>query len=215
MAWTEDFGFARDVAVEETPRVLDAVRRAAMDLTARGAVVVPTDQKWEDPELSLATNAVGALAGEARTFFKRRLEIARHIDGEVAVPPLPDVAAMPQSVPSPEEYRAAGEARARNWARFSRLFRDNDILLSATTPMVTRPVGEWGVMCFPHILRTYLSHTRIFNTVQLTAVSVPCGFVDGLPVGIQVVCWPGREDLVFRVAGAIQEAFPIPQPPLT
>jgi amidase/aspartyl-tRNA(Asn)/glutamyl-tRNA(Gln) amidotransferase subunit A len=217
IAWTDDFGFARDAVVEETPRVLDVVRRAAMDLASRGAVVAPTDEQWEDPDLSLAANAVAArpISGEVRTFFERRLANARRIDGESAVPPLPDVAAAPSAVPSPEAYRVASEARARNWKRFRRLFYDNDILLSATSPMVTRPVGDWGVMGFPHILRTYLAYTRIFNTVHLTAVSVPCGFVDGLPVGIQIVCWPGREDLVFRVAGAIQEAFPIPQPPLT
>jgi amidase/aspartyl-tRNA(Asn)/glutamyl-tRNA(Gln) amidotransferase subunit A len=39
-------------------------------------------------------------------------------------------------------------------------------------------------------------------------VSVPCGFVDGLPVGLQIASWHGREDVVLRVARAFQQAFP-------
>jgi aspartyl-tRNA(Asn)/glutamyl-tRNA(Gln) amidotransferase subunit A len=48
----------------------------------------------------------------------------------------------------------------------------------------------------------------IFNWLGFPAVSVPCGFVDGLPVGLQIASWHGREDLVLRVANAFQAAFP-------
>jgi len=54
----------------------------------------------------------------------------------------------------------------------------------------------------------YCSHTMIFNWLGLPAVSVPCGFVDGLPVGLQIASWAGREDMVLRVAAAFQRAFP-------
>jgi aspartyl-tRNA(Asn)/glutamyl-tRNA(Gln) amidotransferase subunit A len=36
------------------------------------------------------------------------------------------------------------------------------------------------------------------------AVSVPCGFVDGLPVGLAVASAPGAEATVLRVAAAFQ-----------
>jgi amidase/aspartyl-tRNA(Asn)/glutamyl-tRNA(Gln) amidotransferase subunit A len=48
----------------------------------------------------------------------------------------------------------------------------------------------------------------IFNWLGFPAVSVPCGYVDGMPVGLQIAAWPGREDLVLRVASAYQQAFP-------
>jgi amidase/aspartyl-tRNA(Asn)/glutamyl-tRNA(Gln) amidotransferase subunit A len=48
----------------------------------------------------------------------------------------------------------------------------------------------------------------IFNWLGFPAVSVPCGFVDGMPVGLQIAGWHGREDLVLRVAEAFQQAFP-------
>jgi aspartyl-tRNA(Asn)/glutamyl-tRNA(Gln) amidotransferase subunit A len=37
---------------------------------------------------------------------------------------------------------------------------------------------------------------------------VPCGFVDGLPVGLQIMGLPGTEDAIFRAAQAFQAAFP-------
>jgi amidase/aspartyl-tRNA(Asn)/glutamyl-tRNA(Gln) amidotransferase subunit A len=43
---------------------------------------------------------------------------------------------------------------------------------------------------------------------------VPCGFFDGLPVGLQIASAPGREDLVLRVAEAFQQAFPRPERPV-
>jgi Asp-tRNA(Asn)/Glu-tRNA(Gln) amidotransferase A subunit family amidase len=53
----------------------------------------------------------------------------------------------------------------------------------------------------------------MFNWLGFPAVSVPCGFVDGLPVGLQIIGLPGREDLVLRVANAYQGAFPITERP--
>ena len=38
----------------------------------------------------------------------------------------------------------------------------------------------------------------------IPAVSVPCGFSDGLPVGLQVMGPSWREDLVLRVAAAYE-----------
>ena len=53
----------------------------------------------------------------------------------------------------------------------------------------------------------YTSHVMLFNWLAMPAFSVPCGFVDGLPVGLQIVGKPGREAKMFRIARAFQEAF--------
>ena len=37
------------------------------------------------------------------------------------------------------------------------------------------------------------------------AVTVPCGFVDGLPVGLQLMGRPFREDLLLRAAKAYED----------
>lgn len=49
--------------------------------------------------------------------------------------------------------------------------------------------------------------TRIFSTVGLPAISVPCGFTKGgLPVGLQLVAKPFAESLLLRVAQAYQSS---------
>jgi Asp-tRNA(Asn)/Glu-tRNA(Gln) amidotransferase A subunit family amidase len=48
----------------------------------------------------------------------------------------------------------------------------------------------------------------MFNWLAVPAVSVPCGFVDGLPVGLQIVGPPASDARVMRLAAAFQKALP-------
>ena len=51
----------------------------------------------------------------------------------------------------------------------------------------------------------------------MPAISVPCGFSDGLPVGLQIMGRAFAEPLVLRVAAAYESATPwhTMRPPLT
>ncbi|MBG7617072.1 MAG: Asp-tRNA(Asn)/Glu-tRNA(Gln) amidotransferase subunit GatA, partial [Chloroflexi bacterium] len=44
------------------------------------------------------------------------------------------------------------------------------------------------------------------NIAGLPAISLPCGFNDGLPIGLQVIGKPFDEDTVLRTAHAYQQA---------
>jgi amidase len=51
--------------------------------------------------------------------------------------------------------------------------------------------------------------TRPINVTGQPAVSVPLGWpADGLPRGVQLVADYGREDLLIRVASALESAAP-------
>jgi aspartyl-tRNA(Asn)/glutamyl-tRNA(Gln) amidotransferase subunit A len=51
------------------------------------------------------------------------------------------------------------------------------------------------------------SNTSAFNHFGTPTITVPCGFSkEGLPIGLQIVAAPFREDMVARVAWAYQEA---------
>ncbi len=48
--------------------------------------------------------------------------------------------------------------------------------------------------------------TRPFNLTGLPALSLPCGFDSGLPIGLQIVGRPFEEGTVLRAAHAYEEA---------
>jgi Asp-tRNA(Asn)/Glu-tRNA(Gln) amidotransferase A subunit family amidase len=184
LAWTDDYGYAYQYAVRETPQVIDVARRAAMNLRSLGATVEVTDVVWEDPGLVYDT-IIGAFHPFASAGIPQRAS----------------------DPPTADALQAACEQRARNWGRFRHLFRDYDLLLSVTCPMVAPPVDKFALPWSSEIQQQYLCHTQMFNLLGLPATSVPCGFVEGMPVGLQIVGPPGREDLIFRLANAFQRAF--------
>jgi Asp-tRNA(Asn)/Glu-tRNA(Gln) amidotransferase A subunit family amidase len=55
----------------------------------------------------------------------------------------------------------------------------------------------------------------MFNWLCFPAVSVPCGLVDGLPVGLHIVGPACSEDRILRAARAFQKAFPQNDIPLS
>ncbi|HEY2659711.1 MAG TPA: amidase [Caulobacteraceae bacterium] len=186
LAWTDNFGFAERYAPPEGSRVIALVREKAMALSAFGAEMATTDEVWED-------------------FWPGRMA------QWMAFNPTPG---LPK--PDQDEMRQGFETRGRNWDRFRRLFRHHDLLLTVTTPRVTRPVEEWEAAwttagpTYPNgsFMGAYISHTELFNWLKFPAVSVPAGFVDGLPVGLQIAGLPGSEAAIFRVAQAFLAMCP-------
>jgi len=50
--------------------------------------------------------------------------------------------------------------------------------------------------------------TFVANSTGCPAASVPCGLVDGLPVGLQIIGPPGDEAMVLRACHAVEAALP-------
>jgi amidase len=85
-------------------------------------------------------------------------------------------------------------------------FDDYDLLVTPTTAAPAMQLGEY--------LTNYVSglgsaFTRPINVTGQPAISLPLGWPDdGLPRGVQIVAGYGREDLLIRVAGALESARP-------
>jgi len=99
-------------------------------------------------------------------------------------------------------YLKAQRVRALINQDFIRAFKDVDVLIGPTTPT---PAFEIGAKTSDPITM-YLNdiYTIGANLAGLPAISVPCGFVRDLPVGLQIVGPHFSEARVLAVAHAFQ-----------
>ncbi|MCY1368867.1 Glutamyl-tRNA(Gln) amidotransferase subunit A [compost metagenome] len=54
-----------------------------------------------------------------------------------------------------------------------------------------------------HVRDALLSLTSPWNLLGLPAISIPCGVVDGLPVGLQLIAAPERDEFLLAVASKL------------
>ena len=101
-------------------------------------------------------------------------------------------------------YLKAQQARTLIRQDFAEVFEGVDALVTPTSPVVAFPIGE--KMDDP--LQMYLVDvcTIPVNIAGLPALSVPCGFSDGMPVGMQLIGPHLSESTLLRVGHAYQQA---------
>ncbi|MDP6043343.1 MAG: Asp-tRNA(Asn)/Glu-tRNA(Gln) amidotransferase subunit GatA [Dehalococcoidales bacterium] len=101
-------------------------------------------------------------------------------------------------------YLKAQKVRTLIRREFDRAFEKYDALVTPTSPTVPFKVGEK----VDDPLQMYSSDvcTMPVNIAGLPAISIPAGFVDGLPVGLQIIGKPFSEETVLKIAYAYEQA---------
>lgn len=96
-------------------------------------------------------------------------------------------------------YRKSLKARTLIKRDFDEAFKRVDVIATPTSPSVAWPIGEK----FNDPLSMYLAdiYTVSANLATVPGLSVPCGFVNGLPAGLQLIGKAFDEAAVLR-AGA-------------
>jgi aspartyl-tRNA(Asn)/glutamyl-tRNA(Gln) amidotransferase subunit A len=101
--------------------------------------------------------------------------------------------------------------RARRWFDdgLRKLFESIDLLVAPAMPIVAPPLGEDAVEVRGETLPYRLAlipFNSPWSLAGLPAASVPCGFVDRLPVGLALVGRRFEDGTVLRAAHAFQQA---------
>jgi amidase len=93
-------------------------------------------------------------------------------------------------------------------ASYDRALRDVDLLVMPTTPMRARPLPPTDADAGTHIYAawTNLGNTSPFNVSRHPAMSVPCGLIDGLPIGMMIVGRHWEEATIYRAAHALEQS---------
>jgi 1-carboxybiuret hydrolase len=179
-----------------TPEALAAVGRVAQALGAADSVELPLAEVGRAAAF-LITNAEGAalhlgdLRQRAHDF--EPLSRDRFIAGALL----------------PAAWVARAQRARRLYAREAlRVFRHHDVVLAAATPCAATPLGtEWIELGGERLpLRPSMGLlTQPISCIGWPVCSVPVWGADpALPVGVQVIAAPWREDLVLRVAASLE-----------
>ncbi len=193
-------GFFTD-PVEIDPAVLAAVQGAIHVMESVGASITEVSMPFlrHAPAVQFLTLATEASANHGWLLRTRGrelgLDVRRRLElGEFVAAPL---------------YVRAQQARRRLVREFADVFRDADLLVTPTLPVVAPPLGAETVAIQgvqKRIQPTLTRFTGPLNLTGLPAISLPCGTDDdGLPVGLQMVGRPFDEATLLRAAYAYEE----------
>ena len=99
-------------------------------------------------------------------------------------------------------YLKAQKVRTLIRQEFDEAFKKLDALITPTSPTIPFKIGEKT----NDPVQMYLSDvcTLPINIAGVPAISIPSGFVKGLPVGMQIIGKPFSEEILFKIAYAYQ-----------
>jgi aspartyl-tRNA(Asn)/glutamyl-tRNA(Gln) amidotransferase subunit A len=100
-------------------------------------------------------------------------------------------------------YRKAQQVRTLIRQDFEKAFSKADVLITPTAPTVAFKIGEKT----NDPVAMYLSDiaTIPVNMAGVPAMSIPCGFHDGLPIGLQLIGRLFEEETLLRAAFAYEQ----------
>ncbi|WP_237477794.1 AtzE family amidohydrolase [Lichenibacterium dinghuense] len=184
-------------AADDVPDARDAVARCAAALGATRRVELPGAARAR-----AAAFLVTATEGAALHLDRLR---ARAQDFDPAVRDRLLAGAM---VPAAWVAQAQ-KARRRFAEEAARAFDGVDIILAPATPSRAPRLGQAtmrvGALDLP--VRANLGlYTQPISCIGLPVAAVPVWLDGGLPIGVQVIAPPWREDLALRVAAALEAA---------
>ncbi len=110
---------------------------------------------------------------------------------------------------SAADYLQAQQARLLFNRESRELLQQVDLLAGPTTPITATKIGVTDVQVGGKLMGVIAAHTQYlsaFNLNGLPALTLPCGFAGGLPVGLQLAGRPFEEGTLLQAAQAYEQA---------
>jgi 1-carboxybiuret hydrolase len=185
------------------PEAIEAVARVAKALSVTRTVELPEASRARAAAYVITTT-------EGACLHLDRLR-KRPTDFDPAVRDRLIAGAM---VPAPLVDRAQ---KFRRWYREQVLevFRSVDVLIAPATPCVAPKLGEVNFLLDGVELPVRANigiHTQPISFIGLPVVAVPVP-LEPLPIGVQIIAAPWREDVALRVAYALEQMGAVAAPP--
>ncbi|WP_234682193.1 AtzE family amidohydrolase [Bradyrhizobium monzae] len=177
------------------PEAVEAVSRVAKALGATKVVDVPEAVRARAAAYVISTT-------EGASLHLDRLR-KRPNDFDPAVRDRLIAGAM---VPAPLVDRAQ---KFRRWyrAQFAEIFKSVDVLIAPATPCTAPKLGQvnFNLDGVELPVRANIGiHTQPISFIGLPVVAVPVP-IEPLPIGVQIIAAPWREDIALRVAHALEK----------
>lgn len=108
----------------------------------------------------------------------------------------------------PRFYGKALNISRRVTAAYDKALETYDLLLMPTTPMKATPLPAANASREEVVGRAFemISNTSPFDISHHPAMSIPCGMVDGLPVGLMLIGRHFDEMTIYRAAHAFEQS---------
>ena len=98
-------------------------------------------------------------------------------------------------------YRRALKAKKIIEKEFVDAFKKVDIIIMPTVPKLPHKIGE---KISVEDMYNYDALTALANLAEIPAISIPCGKVDGIPVGLQILAKKEDDEFVLEVGKAFE-----------
>jgi len=185
--------------VDVNPKVLSLTDNAVKLLQELGASVSVVDPGFTDP---IDTFSTLWFAGAAKTIASFNQEEQKLLD-----PGFLDIGLKGKNIDI-VDYMKAADDRADLGRKMQSFLSEYDLLITPTLPNVAFEVGQNTETAEQEHWMQWTPFSYPFNLTQQPALSVPCGEVDGLPVGLQIVADRGKDLLAINAALHIEQALP-------
>nr|GGG80032.1 amidase [Virgibacillus oceani] len=110
------------------------------------------------------------------------------------------------------DYLQAQQIRRKLKSDFKKAFEKVDVLLAPSTPAHTPDIGNKFVQINGndvHLLDNLTRFTGPVNLAGLPSLILPCGLIEGIPVGMQLIGPAFKEEKILKVGYAFEASNPL------